>query len=101
MYTMRTIGVDTSKQSSWDGWLEGGKEALVGHEIPRALIAGEEDGIFSVDSCKKLKRMFDIPDESFHIVKGSGHLPMLEKPEEVSQILRDFLCSGALQCIRP
>ena len=101
MYTMRTIGVDTSSQASWDRWLDEGKEVLVGNNIPRVLIAGEEDGVFNPGNCKKLKEKFEIADECYHVLEGAGHLPMLETPEEVSRILIDFLCSGELQCKQP
>ena len=45
--------------------------------------------------------MKEIPDELYHVIKGVGHLPMLEKGDEVLAILHDFLCnySGGLVCM--
>jgi pimeloyl-ACP methyl ester carboxylesterase len=97
---MRTIGRDTSSQSSWDSWLEAGKEAVLQQNIPLAMVVGDEDGVFNTENSKKFKQMFEIPDESYHTLEGVGHLPMLEKAEEVSQILFDFLCSGLLECVQ-
>lgn len=101
MYMMRTVGLDNSSQAMWDRWLDEGKEALVGNNIPRVLVEGEEDGIFSLESCEKLKKRFEIADDCYHVLEGTGHLPMLDRAEEVSRILIDFLCSGlqALQCV--
>ena len=39
-----------------------------------------------------MKTLFEIPDDQYHVIEGVGHIPMLEKGEEVGQILIDFLC---------
>lgn len=39
-----------------------------------------------------MKALFEIPDDQYHVIEGVGHIPMLEKGEEVGQILIDFLC---------
>ncbi len=101
MYMMKTIGLDCSNQATWNHWLEDGKQVLVGHSIPRALISGDEDGVFPAQSAQTLKRRFEIPDAEFHMLEGVGHIPMLERGEEVAQIIMDFLClsSGVLECL--
>ena len=101
MYVMKVVGNDCSSQESWSEWLEKGKQALKVAKIPRMLISGDCDGVFSVESVTKVKDLLEVPDDSFHIVKEAGHLPMLEKPEEVVQVIRTFLCNHttSLLCI--
>lgn len=71
------------------------------NKIPCALIVGEHDGVFSLESSMRLKEMMEIPDKMYHVIEGVGHLPMLEKGEEVMAIVQDFLCnySGSLECV--
>ena len=56
----------------------------------------DEDGVFSLDSAKTLKQPFEISDKNFHVVEGVGHIPMLERGEEVGRIVEEFLCSHSL-----
>jgi len=69
--------------------------------IPCCLVAGEYDGVFSEESSRKLKEMLGVSDEMYHVIEGVGHLPMVERGEEVAAILRNFLChnSGELECV--
>ena len=99
MYVMKVIGQDCSKQQLWEQWLTRGKQALLSANIPRALVCGDNDGLFSVDSCLEVKQLLEISDECFHVVKDVGHLAMLEKPEEVNQLIRDFFCSK-IPCLK-
>ena len=101
MYTMKVLGRDCSSQETWDDWLEKGKQALKAAKIPRMLITGDSDGTFSVDDVTQVKNILEVPDECFHVVQDAGHIPMLEKPEEVSQTIRTFLCNKTtcLMCI--
>lgn len=102
MYVMKVVGNDCSSQEAWDEWLEKGKQALRVANIPRMMMCGEQDGTFSVSDVTKAKVLLEVSDECFHIVKDAGHLPMLEKPEEVVQVIRTFLCSQTtcLFCVR-
>lgn len=102
MYTMKTIGLDVSSQASWDRWLEDGRQVLAGKDIPCLLISGDEDGLFSVESAKKLRLRFEMPKEAHLVLEGVGHIPMLERGEEVGQLLIDFLCksSGTLGVVK-
>lgn len=93
MYMMKVIGNDCSSQEMWAEWLEKGKQALRAAKIPRMMITGDSDGTFSLDDVTQAKNLLEVPDECFYIVKEAGHLPMLEKPEEVAQTIRTFLCS--------
>ena len=99
---MKVIGNDCSSQEMWAEWLEKGKQALRAAKIPRMMISGDSDGTFSLDDVTQAKNLLEVPDECFHIVKEAGHLPMLEKPEEVAQTIRTFLCSHTtcLLCIK-
>lgn len=83
------IGADCSNQVAWTKWLDDGREGL--GEIPRALICGEEDGVFPVSACEQAKKVLGVEDEWFHIVPAAGHLSMLESPHEVNRIIKDFL----------
>lgn len=91
MYAMKVIGNDCSSQEAWSEWLEKGRQALTAAKIPRMMITGDSDGTFSVESVSKVKSILEMPEDCFHVVKDAGHLPMLEKPEEVAQVIRTFL----------
>lgn len=56
---------------------------------PTLLIWGEKDQIFPPSVGEELYR--SIPNSTLKIIKGSGHLPMWEKPEEVNPIVLHFL----------
>lgn len=101
MYAMRTIGINCSDQVAWDRWLEDGRQVVVANKVPRYLVAGEHDGVFDLTSSKKLKELFEIPDDCYYIVRDVGHIPMLEKAEEVGGLLQDFLCQhlGVLESV--
>lgn len=98
---MRTIGIDCSNQTTWTRWLGDGRQVLIGNNIPRALISGDQDGVFNLKSSEDLKKWFEIPDEAYHVIEGVGNVPMLERGEEVVQIMVDFLChqSSSLHCL--
>ena len=99
---MKVIGNDCSSRETWDKWLDDGKQALKAAKIPRMMICGDSDGTFPVENVMRAKNLLEVPDECFHIVKEAGHLPMLEKPEEVAQTIRTFLCSHTtcLLCVK-
>jgi len=56
---------------------------------PTLLIWGEKDQIFPPSVGEALSQ--SIPNSIFKIIKGSGHIPMWEKPEEVNPIILQFL----------
>ena len=95
MYTMKKVGKEVSSQTNWDRWLEEGAQVLTSKNIPRLLISGNQDGVFSMQSAFVVKRRFEIAKDSHHVLDGVGHIPMLEAPEEVGRILVQFLKSSS------
>ena len=91
MFMMKVIAQDVSNQALWDQWLTGGKEAM--KEVPVTFLCGEEDGVFSVQSCREAALYLGVTSERFHVVKGAGHLPMVDHPSEVISIVTEFLSS--------
>lgn len=89
MFMMKVIGQDIGNQEQWGRWLACGKGAMEG--IPGGLICGEEDGVFSVQSCREAAAYLGIASEGVHVVEGAGHLPMLDHCDEVIRIVMEFL----------
>lgn len=56
--------------------------------LPTLALCGDEDGATPPDLVKETADM--IPGSEFHIIRGAGHLPCIEKPEAVAQHLTDF-----------
>jgi pimeloyl-ACP methyl ester carboxylesterase len=56
---------------------------------PTLLIWGENDLIFPPSVGERLHHA--IRDSVMHVVRGSGHIPMWETPEEVNQAILSFL----------
>ncbi len=65
------------------------KESLNRIDQPTLLIWGENDLIFPPSVGERLHRA--IPGSRFQVIRGSGHLPMWERPEEVNRTLLHFL----------
>jgi pimeloyl-ACP methyl ester carboxylesterase len=57
--------------------------------VPTTVIAGEFDKVDSVDTLRK-QLLSRIPQARLHVVLGTGHLSMLESPEEVARLIGDF-----------
>ena len=89
MYMMKVIGQDCSDQALFDGWLEEGKEGLEG--LPAMLLVGDDDGLFPVEDCREVVQFLGIPETHFHVVCNSGHLLMLDQPEEVNRHIKEFV----------
>ena len=60
-----------------------------GLRLPVLGIAGSEDGSTPPDLVRKTVEL--VPGSKFHLIRGAGHLPCVEKPEEYAQVLTDFL----------
>ena len=86
---MKVIGQDCSDQARFDGWLEEGKEGLEG--LPALLLVGDDDGVFPVEESREVIQFLGIPEAQFHVVCNSGHLLMLDQPEEVSRFIKEFM----------
>ena len=57
--------------------------------IPVLAVAGSEDGSTPPDLVRETADL--IPGARFEIVRGAGHLPMVEKPEVFAGVLTEFL----------
>lgn len=57
--------------------------------LPTLVIAGANDGTTPPDLVRETADL--IPGASFHLMRGAGHLPMLEKPADYSARLNAFL----------
>jgi pimeloyl-ACP methyl ester carboxylesterase len=57
--------------------------------VPTEVIAGELDKVDPVDTLKK-ELLTRIPQAVLHIVPGTGHLSILESPDEVAHLICTF-----------
>ncbi len=57
--------------------------------LPALVIAGSNDGTTPPDLVRETADL--IPGHRFHLMRGVGHLPMVEKPAEYAVLLRGFL----------
>ncbi len=60
-----------------------------GLTLPTLAIAGSEDGSTPPDLVRETAAL--IKGSRFHLVRGAGHLPCVEKPEEYAAVLVEFL----------
>jgi poly(3-hydroxyoctanoate) depolymerase len=56
---------------------------------PTLILAGDDDPIVPVANGRILARL--IPNARLHIVRGGGHLFLLERPDEIAQLVAEFL----------
>ena len=57
--------------------------------LPCLGIAGTEDGSTPPDLVRETAEL--VPGSQFALIKGTGHLPCVEAPEEYARVLSDFL----------
>ena len=57
--------------------------------LPTLGIAGSEDGSTPPDLVRETVDL--VPGSSFELIRGAGHLPCVEQPEEFARVLGDFL----------
>ncbi|MCV2872275.1 3-oxoadipate enol-lactonase [Defluviimonas sp. WL0050] len=62
-----------------------------GLTLPTLAIAGSEDGATPADLVRETSDL--IRGARFHLIRGAGHLPPVEKPEEYADVLTGFLTS--------
>ncbi|MGI3170311.1 3-oxoadipate enol-lactonase [Pseudooceanicola sp. C21-150M6] len=60
-----------------------------GLRLPVLGIAGSEDGSTPPDLVRETVDL--VPGSKFALIRGAGHLPCVEKPEEYARILTDFI----------
>ena len=57
--------------------------------LPTLAIAGSEDGSTPPDLVRETADL--VKGSKFHLIRGAGHLPCVEKPEEYAAVLTTFL----------
>jgi 3-oxoadipate enol-lactonase len=57
--------------------------------LPTLAIAGSEDGSTPPDLVRETGDL--VKGSKFHLIKGAGHLPCVDKPEEFAETLTSFL----------
>jgi 3-oxoadipate enol-lactonase len=60
-----------------------------GLTLPTLAIAGSEDGSTPPDLVRETATL--IKGSRFHLIRGAGHLPCVEKPGEYAELLTEFL----------
>jgi pimeloyl-ACP methyl ester carboxylesterase len=64
------------------------KKASLLH-IPTLVIRGEASNTFTAESERAFRKAF--PAAQFRAIPGAGHLVVQEKPDEIGEVVRDFL----------
>ncbi|MGH1415301.1 MAG: 3-oxoadipate enol-lactonase [Pelagimonas sp.] len=62
-----------------------------GLRLPTLGIAGSEDGATPPDLVRETTAL--IPGSEFHLIKGAGHLPCIEAPQEYAGLLTKFFAA--------
>ncbi len=57
--------------------------------LPTLAIAGSEDGSTPPDLVRETADL--VKGSRYHLIRGAGHLPCVEAPEEYARVLTDFL----------
>jgi pimeloyl-ACP methyl ester carboxylesterase len=60
---------------------------------PTLIVWGEKDRVVGVEAAEEYRRA--IPHAQFVMMKDTGHVPMIERPEEFNQLLAEFLAALA------
>lgn len=60
-------------------------------KIPALVISGDQDKMVKTADAEALSDL--IPGAQFSLLKECGHTPMVEKPIDTAQILRDFIAA--------
>lgn len=93
MPKLRQMLVQTAPQ----GWI-GAARAIAGTDffaptaalrLPSLVIAGANDGTTPPDLVRDLADL--IPGSEYHLMRGVGHLPMLDRPAEYGALIAGFL----------
>jgi 3-oxoadipate enol-lactonase len=57
--------------------------------VPTLIVVGDQDGSTPPDLVKATADR--IPGAQFHVIKGCGHLPCIEQPERLAELLAGFV----------
>ncbi len=60
-------------------------------KIPALVISGDQDKMVKTSDAEALSKL--IPGAAFSVLKDCGHTPMVEKPIDTAQVLRDFIAA--------
>eukprot|EP00731_Ephydatia_muelleri_P026767 Em0018g867a len=85
MYMMKVLAQDCGNQELWGRGLACGKAAMEGSLEPFSV--GRRMVSSLCRAAGRLHSTWGVASERFHVVKGAGHLPMLDHPEEVVRIV--------------
>jgi pimeloyl-ACP methyl ester carboxylesterase len=82
----------------WDAFdsLEHGPPLPV---VPTLILWGREDRVLPVEDAESFRRL--LPHAAIRILDGAGHLPMLERPDEVARCYLAFLRESAVSPASP
>ncbi len=58
-------------------------------DVPTLLVVGDADLPELRSLAERLAR--ELPDAGFETIEGAGHLPSLERPDELNRLLLEFL----------
>lgn len=64
-------------------------EGLAQVKVPTAFIAGTEDQATAPDLVQASAQR--VPDSSYHLLQGSGHIPAIDAPGKVAKIITDMV----------
>jgi len=70
-------------------------EALTECDLPASIIVGSRDPLTPVRESRRLARA--LPDATVTVVPDAGHQLMLERPDEVNEMLRSLLAKAAVR----
>jgi pimeloyl-ACP methyl ester carboxylesterase len=62
---------------------------IKGIQVPTLIIWGDQDFLIPLANAYKFQR--DLPNDTLAILKGTGHVPMEESPEQVALLVKNFL----------
>ncbi len=62
---------------------------MKGVKAKTLIIWGRMDGLTPLRQAEALRR--SISDSELAVIDGAGHVPMIEKPETMNRLIRDFL----------
>jgi pimeloyl-ACP methyl ester carboxylesterase len=73
------------------GWLDGAAKTYAGVRAPTLVIAGEDDALVAASHARAIAET--IANAKLEVLDEIGHAPMVEAPERLQALLRDFLDS--------
>jgi pimeloyl-ACP methyl ester carboxylesterase len=75
------------QQGALEGW--NSKDRLHTISCPTLVICGADDGMVPPENSRQIAAL--IPNARLELIPQCGHLPMLEKPEEVANLVLEFV----------